>query len=220
MSRDLSLVLCLVVPATAQQQAAMAALCELVPPSARTEHGVDCAAHACTWKPAVRCESLCQPAHNVRCDSATGEVTHISMRAWGLMGSIPTELGELTALTTLDLFANSLSGTIPSEIGGSTALRWLTLSVNSLSGSIPSELGGLTALNWIFLNANSLTGTFPFELGRLTALKWLNLRTNSLTGTIPSEMGGLTALNQLDLPTTLSCSVSPYRALMPCSPSS
>ena len=40
----------------------------------------------------------------------------------GKGGSIPDEIGELTALTSLDLYKRELTGTVPSEISQLTAL--------------------------------------------------------------------------------------------------
>ena len=39
-----------------------------------------------------------------------------------LSGSIPTQIGALTALTLLELYNNQLSGSIPSEITSLTSL--------------------------------------------------------------------------------------------------
>ena len=103
---------------------------------------------------------------------------------------------------TLDIHANSLTGSIPPEIGNLTALKWLRLDWNDLSGSIPPELGNLTRLEWLTLSANDLTGSIPPELGSLTNLWVLGLSDNSLTGSIPArtrqppETGGVVPLRQ------------------------
>jgi hypothetical protein len=68
-------------------------------------------------------------------------------------GTLPTQLGTLTALTSLILnsgfmrvvFVN-LNGTLPSELGALTSLEGLELGMNSLTGSIPSEWAGMTSL--------------------------------------------------------------------------
>ena len=38
---------------------------------------------------------------------------------------IPTQLGRLTALTTLDMYTNNIGGSIPTELGLMTALTKL-----------------------------------------------------------------------------------------------
>ncbi len=107
--------------------------------------------------------------------TANGRVVELDFFFKNLNGSIPTELGNLTALTSLSLSLNDLTGSIPSELGNLTALTNLNLSINYLTGSIPSELGNLTALTNLSLSLNDLTGSIPSELGNLTALTNLNL---------------------------------------------
>ena len=115
-------------------------------------------------------------------------------------GSIPAELGELKALTKLNLAGNQLTGSIPAELGELKALTdLLELSNNQLTGSIPAELGELEALMYLDLSNNQLTGSIPAELGELKALTGLELGNNQLTGSIPAELGELKALTDLDL---------------------
>ena len=116
-----------------------------------------------------------------------------------LTGSIPSELGNLSNLTTLFLNGNQLTGSIPSELGNLANLRELFLYDNELSGSIPSELGNLTDLEILYLDSNRLTGSIPSELGNLTDLEILYLDNNRLTGNIPSELGSLANLRELHL---------------------
>ena len=126
-------------------------------------------------------------------------LTSLSLDNNILSGSIPTELGNLTNLTILYLDDNSLSGSIPSELGNLTNLTGLYLFSNSLSGSIPSELGNLTDLTFLWLNNNTLSGSIPIELGNLTKLTSLFLHNNSLSGSIPTQLGNLTNLISLYL---------------------
>ena len=86
---------------------------------------------------------------------------------------------------------NSLTGTIPTELGNLTSLTFLDLSRNSLTGSIPSELGDLESLTILDLGLNSLSGTIPTEFGNLSNLTYLSLSYNSLSGAIPSEVTDL-----------------------------
>ena len=114
-------------------------------------------------------------------------------------GSIPADLGNLTALISLNLVDNSLTGAIPAELGNLAALRILWLHENDLTGSISSELGNLTALNDLRLFQNNLTGSIPAELGNLSALTTLLLDSNALSGVVPlpvAVLGG--ELQQID----------------------
>ena len=129
-------------PAAADEAAAMTALCARIPPDTREARGVACDAPACGW------------AQGVTCDG--GAVTRIDMRGWGLVGTLPTEMGWLSMLTELDLRDNSLSGAIPVQLTTLTSLTWLALSRNSLSGTVPPEVGGLTSLTQLWLEHNDL----------------------------------------------------------------
>jgi len=126
-------------------------------------------------------------------------LTMLNLPANQLTGTLPTELGMLTELNFLILAVNQLNATIPSELGSLTALTVLELSSNRFSGSIPSELGLLTALNLFVGVDNELTGTIPSELGKLTAAREIYLNSNQIKGTIPSELGSLTALYVFDV---------------------
>ena len=117
----------------------------------------------------------------------------------GLQGSIPTELGSLTALRYLRLNNNALTGPIPTELGSLTALRYLFLGGNELTGPVPTELGNLSNLESLQLYNNALTGPIPTELGSLTALRYLFLGGNELTGQVPTELGNLSNLESLQL---------------------
>ncbi len=120
-------------------------------------------------------------------------------RQWTLRGVIPTQLGNLTALETLDLGGSELTGAIPTQLGALTKLTRLDLGDNTLTGAIPTQLGALTKLTALDLSDNSLSGAIPTQLGNLTALTALDLSDNTLTGAIPTQAGALTALTDLAL---------------------
>ena len=117
----------------------------------------------------------------------------------GISGAIPTELGDLTALTSLDISYNQLSGAIPTQIGTITALTSLDLSSNQLTGAIPTQIGSLTALTSLDLSSNQLTGAIPTQIGSLMGLTALVLSGNELTGAIPTQLGSLNSLVDLGL---------------------
>ncbi len=129
--------------------------------------------------------------------NAEGRVVSLDLQRNGLRGPIPPELGGLSELETLILFANWLSGPIPPELGNLAEVRLVVLAANDLEGPIPPELGGLASVEELHLNGNQLTSAPP-ELGRLSTLKALALANNPLTS-IPRELGDLTNLELLFL---------------------
>ena len=126
-------------------------------------------------------------------------VTDLELEGVGLTGVMPTALGRIFKLKTLDLMDNELRGHIPSELGNLTSLEKLYLSNNKLSGSIPSALGNLSKLDGLLLGGNELRGTIPSTLGSLDNLEGLILDDNELSGGIPPELGNLKNLETLIL---------------------
>ena len=130
---------------------------------------------------------------------ANGRVVELGMSSEGIVGTIPSELGNLSNLQGLSLWGNQLTGEIPPELGGLSNLTRLLLDGNQLTGEIPPELGGLSNLTYLNLAGNQLTGEIPPELGGLPNLTELILAGNQLTGEIPPELGGLSNLTYLIL---------------------
>ena len=127
----------------------------------------------------------------------SGRVTGLHLSSNDLSGQLPTKLGDLSELQTLQLQENQLSGPIPAELGNLAKLQGLWLSVNQLSGPIPAELGNLAKLSGLFLHENQLSGPIPAELGNLANLVDLSLDRNELSGPIPAELGNLANLRSL-----------------------
>ncbi|PQQ04707.1 receptor-like protein 2 [Prunus yedoensis var. nudiflora] len=76
-------------------------------------------------------------------------------------GSIPTEIGQLMLLHTLNLSGNNFSGNIPTQISNLKNLEALDLSRNALSGNIPSSLASLHFLHNLNVSYNDLRGPIP-----------------------------------------------------------
>ncbi len=125
-------------------------------------------------------------------------VTKIVFYSNQLKGSLPSTLGNLTALTDLELVDGQLSGTLPSTLGNLVNLTALILNKNSLTGTIPAALENLTNLQVLSLYQNQLSGYIP-SFTRLTNLTGLFLGNNFFKGTIPPELGNLVQLRQIDL---------------------
>ena len=135
--------------------------------------------------------------HLTTVPSQIGNLTALTLLDLGgnKLTALPPEIGNLTALTLLDLGGNKLTA-LPPEIGNLTGLTELRLPDNELS-SLPPEIGNLTALIALSLHNNELS-SLPAGIGNLTALTSLSLRSNELTN-LPSEISNLTALTSLDL---------------------
>ena len=139
----------------------------------------------------------------VRLGGTPQRVTQLYLVQKSLGGTIPADLGSLSALTGLYLHRNELTGPIPSQLGELSSLVHLTLHRNRLSGAMPAELGDLTAVTFLSLYGNNLTGELPAELGSLSSLRWLYLHSNKsgdgggLSGPIPASLGDLPNLERL-----------------------
>ncbi len=147
--------------------------------------------------------------------------------SWGnnLNGEIPPEIGDLDALTSLNLRGNSgLNGTgippqlwtvnqldfldlgfcefggeLAPEVGNLTNVTILNLEGNQFFGSIPTEIGSMSSVTNLFIGENDFEGGIPVEISNLTTLQELSIRICNLDGSIPPELAQLTNLNLLDL---------------------
>jgi hypothetical protein len=114
---------------------------------------------------------------------------------------IEVENGRVTLINLED---NCLTGTIPSSIGNLTALKSLNLSGNNLTGNIPPEIGSLInlegdikqdgILTYIYdealdLSSNNLSCLIPNEIGNLVKIKGLK-----------SDASGEFFINNIPLP--------------------
>ncbi|WP_456412425.1 Calx-beta domain-containing protein [Thiolapillus sp.] len=130
---------------------------------------------------------------------ANGSVSRLYLHGNGLVGVLPSSLGDLSQLTWLFLDVNQLSGSIPASLGNLSRLTHLVLGVNQLEGQIPGQLGNLDNLLILVLKDNLLSGSIPSELGSLASLVDLDLSGNALTGSIPAELGALPLLERMIL---------------------
>eukprot|EP00475_Leptophrys_vorax_P016124 TRINITY_DN2254_c0_g1_i1.p1 TRINITY_DN2254_c0_g1~~TRINITY_DN2254_c0_g1_i1.p1 ORF type:complete len:1222 (-),score=82.42 TRINITY_DN2254_c0_g1_i1:381-4046(-) len=143
--------------------------------------------------------------------SLSGAVVDLKLATFGLAGSpalamnsIPPEIGNLTALTSLDLsgvdnLLVGLIGQLPPEIARLRSLQNLVLLYNKLSGPLPVAMSGLARLTSLDVYINNFTGEVPAWLGQLTALKTLNLGFNAFSGTVPAALSALVNLETFAL---------------------
>ncbi|KAL4366288.1 hypothetical protein GQ457_05G007370 [Hibiscus cannabinus] len=140
--------------------------------------------------------------NGVACDFVDGQlrVTALSLPNCQLLGSIPSDLGMLQHLQTLDFSNNSLNGSLPVSLFNSTKLRFLDLSNNLISGGIPETVGTLQNLQFLNLSDNGLTGTLPATLTTIQNLTVVSLRNNYFSGSLPT---GFLSVQVLDLSSNL-----------------
>ncbi|CAN4121964.1 unnamed protein product [Withania somnifera] len=112
-------------------------------------------------------------------------VTGLSSPSQSLSGKISPYIHNLTHLELLLLQNNNISGPIPTEIGMLQKLKTIDLSDNQLTGKIPPSLAQLKNLQYLRLNNNSLSGAIPLELSNMTQLTLLDLSFNNLSGPVP-----------------------------------
>ncbi|XVE91264.1 hypothetical protein DITRI_Ditri20bG0139700 [Diplodiscus trichospermus] len=81
-----------------------------------------------------------------------------------LVGSIPSNVGELASLKALSLASNDFDGSLPIPgICQLNRLQELDLSDNSFEGILPSCLCNMTSLRYIDLSGNHFEGSFNFS---------------------------------------------------------
>ncbi|CAD6219227.1 unnamed protein product [Miscanthus lutarioriparius] len=117
----------------------------------------------------------------------------------GITGAIPSVIGELSHLRSLDVSNNNVSGPVPTSVGNLTRLESLFMNNNNIYGttaSIFSNLLPLRRLRNLDVSYNLIIGAIPLAIGSLGQLQSLNVSDN-ISGTIPPSIGNLTLLEFL-----------------------
>ncbi|CAL9023442.1 unnamed protein product [Prunus brigantina] len=151
-------------------------------------------------------------------------LTQFNLNGNNFTGPIPSAIGKLSKLTTLDLGDNSFHE-IPVEIGKLTELKYLSFYGNSLSGTIPYQLSnlqkvqflilgrnnffletpvwyqfsGMPSLTYLDLSGNHLYSEFPEFISECRNLTFLDLGNNFFSGPIPEDIGLISGLQLIDL---------------------
>ncbi|TPX52453.1 hypothetical protein CcCBS67573_g09870 [Chytriomyces confervae] len=111
-------------------------------------------------------------------------------RNFRLAGPLPSTIGSLKQLVSLDFGGHSLKGHIPHSLGDLIKLTTLNLEGNDVTGPIPPELGNLVNLK---------TNRYPTAFGNLVNLEVLDISSARLTGPIPASFGNMIILLELRL---------------------
>lgn len=120
---------------------------------------------------------------------------------WNLIfGNLPTRLGSMRRLITLDLSCNALCGFLDADsFSQFTHLRICNLSFNAFEGPIPDVFHCMRELTHLNLSGNNLTGEIPRSISCLVELQELKLYCNKLSGSIPDCMSPLQSLVKVNL---------------------
>lgn len=108
-------------------------------------------------------------------------ITSISLGSCNLKGILPSNLGYIRTLNTLNLPSNLIQGTLPYSFNNITRLQWLDLSSNSFHGSLPNISKSILSFA---LRRNYLTGSIPERYSTLSSLISFDVRYNQLSGTL------------------------------------
>lgn len=162
---------------------------------------------------------LCQ-REGVFCAS-NGEILELRMNQFGLRGTIPSEIWELSNARQLAFTKNevdiSFDGiekaaglkvlklskchlrTLEGIGKASNKLGELHLAENQFNGTVPEDIFELGSVNELFINNNHFEGRIPSDFVRMTGLRRLELFDNQFSGQLPTEVGLLTSLTALDI---------------------
>jgi len=125
---------------------------------------------------------------------ANDNLVELRLGGNNLVGTIPTEIGDLSDLTLLSLAENPLTGHIPDTIGNLTNLLSLFIHDTQITGPIPDTIGNLVLLRSLYLYNNQHSGIIPTSLSQVAGLTILILTSNQLTGEIPTTLINLEQL--------------------------
>jgi hypothetical protein len=106
---------------------------------------------------------------------------HITCAPINLGGTVGTQ----NVVTAVCLNFNNMKGTIPADLGLLTALKYLDVGFNALTGTLPVSIGQWTALTVFGVAYNALTGTLPASIGSWNQIQAAFFQDNQFTGTMP-----------------------------------
>nr|GLL32334.1 receptor protein kinase TMK1-like [Ipomoea trifida]GMD19820.1 receptor protein kinase TMK1-like [Ipomoea batatas] len=118
-------------------------------------------------------------------DCAGDRVTKIQVGKQGLSGSLPPNLGNLSALTIFEVMENGLTGALP-NLAGLASLQRILLNGNAFTSIPPNFFAGMTSLETVSLDNNPFSPwPFPESLKDASPLRSFSAINCSISGTMP-----------------------------------
>lgn len=134
----------------------------------------------------------------VSCD-ANNRVTVLNLASMALVGTIPSQIGNLSSLVEISFSNNSFHGPLPMELVNLQRLELINFEENNLEGEMPSWFGSLPKLQHLYLSDNDFTGPIPPSICNTSTLRTLDFMSNDLHGYIPQDIGNLVNLERFIL---------------------
>lgn len=116
--------------------------------------------------------------------------------------SLPSCIGNLTQLKTLNLYYNKLTWVLPSSLYNLTNLTFISLFNYAWAGmtaGLASDIGNLVNLEYLTISNHSFNAALPLTISNLTKIEHLVIDNNKLSGPLPSNIGNLTNLKTFSL---------------------
>ncbi|XP_031099450.1 receptor protein kinase TMK1-like [Ipomoea triloba] len=118
-------------------------------------------------------------------ECAGDRVTKIQVGKQGLTGSLPPNLGNLSALTIFEVMENGLTGALP-NLSGLASLQRILLNGNAFTSIPPNFFAGMTSLETVSLDNNPFSPwPFPESLKDASPLRSFSAINCSISGTMP-----------------------------------
>jgi Leucine-rich repeat (LRR) protein len=140
------------------------------------------------------------------------QVIHISLSNRGMAGELPSSIGALASLRTLDLSHNLLTGRLPPSMANLLSLTSINLGQPTLDRTLrmttppylflcspPQPFFSLCLYRQISTASNSFSGPFPDFFGNMVNLTYVNLNRNSFAGQLPDSWSKLALLQELHI---------------------
>jgi len=127
-------------------------------------------------------------------------LSYVNLSKNSFEGILPSSIGEMQKIRTLDLSNNNFSGELTGHlISNLTSLILMRISHNNFHGHVDQILSNLTRLRWLYLNNNSFSGEIEDGVSNKSSLYSLDISNNMITGRIPRWIGIFTELSVLSL---------------------